>query len=199
MKWLIPLAVRAPLSLVAALMLVRLADEWFTFFPAGVIAPIRDDVGLTYAQAGVVLIALPAGGIVGHVFTVAADYVDRRLLAAGDAFVQAARLAGFGLADSFLLLVGVSLLWGVSTDALVARCEVASVDLYRDQLAPALARVNALGAVGDLLGPLTLAAAAVADNAGLTAGLSLYAAVPILMLCLLVAVPSATREIAHQD
>jgi FSR family fosmidomycin resistance protein-like MFS transporter len=160
MRWLFPLAVRAPLSLVAALMLVRLADEWFTFFPAGAIAQIRDDVGLTYAQAGVVLTALPAGGILGHGFAVAADYVDRRLLAAGGAFSQALCLTGFALADSFLLLVAVSFLWGMSTDAFVHGCEVALVDLYHDQLAPALARVNAFGAVGDLLGPLTLAAAA---------------------------------------
>jgi FSR family fosmidomycin resistance protein-like MFS transporter len=160
MKWLFPLAARAPLSLVAALMLVRLADEWFTFFPAGAIAPIRDDIGLTYAQAGVVLAALPAGGILGHGFAVAADYVDRRVLAAGGALVQAACLTGFALADSFLLLVAVSFLWGTSTDAFVYGCEIALVDLYHDQLAPALARVNAFGAVGDLLGPLTLAAAA---------------------------------------
>ncbi|MGE0544715.1 MAG: sugar MFS transporter [Dehalococcoidia bacterium] len=160
MKWLFPLAVRAPLSLVAALMLVRLADEWFTFFPAGAIAPIQDDLGLTYVQAGVVLTALPAGGILEHGFAVAADYVDRRVLAAGGAFVQAFCLAGFAIADSFLLLVVVSFLWGMSTDAFVSGCEVALVDLYHDQLAPALARVNAFGAVGDLLGPLTLAAAA---------------------------------------
>lgn len=160
MKWLFPLAVRAPVSLVAALMLVRLADEWFTFFPAGAIAPIRDDIGLTYAQAGIVLTALPAGGILGHGFGIAADYVDRRWLASGGAFVQAVCLAGFALADSFLLLVVVSFLWGMSTDAFVQGCEVALVDLYHDQLAPTLARVNAFGAVGDLLGPLTLAAAA---------------------------------------
>lgn len=160
MRWLFPLAVRAPLSLVAALMLVRLADEWFTFLPAGAIASIRDDIGLTYAQAGVVLTALPAGGILGHGFAIAADYVDRRLLAAGGAFAQAGCLTGFALADSFLLLVAVSFLWGMSTDAFVHGCEVALVDLYHDQLAPALARVNAFGAVGDLLGPLTLAAAA---------------------------------------
>jgi len=161
-KWLIPLAARAPYSLLAALMLVRFADEWVTFFPAGSIAPIRADLHLTYVQAGVVLTALPAGGILGHGFGVAADFVSRRALAVFGAAMYAVCMAAFALADSFVVLVVASFVWGAASDAFVHGCEVALVDLYRDQLAPTLARVNAFGAVGDLLGPLMLAGAAAA-------------------------------------
>jgi predicted MFS family arabinose efflux permease len=147
------------LSLLAAVLLVRFADEWFTFFPAGALAPIRDDLGLSYAQAGLVLAALPAGGILGHGFTLAADYVDRRVLAALGALCYGLCLVVFALADSFVMLLAAGFAWGAASDAFIEGCEVALVDLARDDLAPALARANAYGAAGDLLGPLTLAAA----------------------------------------
>jgi predicted MFS family arabinose efflux permease len=162
MKWLIPLAVRAPYSLLMALMLVELADEWVSFFPAGSIASIQDDLGLSYAQAGAVLTSVPAGGILGHGFGVAADFVSRRALAVFGAAMYAVCMGTFALADSFAVLVVAGFVWGAASDAFIHGCEVALVDLYRDQLAPALARVNAFGAVGDLLGPLTLAGAAAA-------------------------------------
>lgn len=155
----VPIALRAPLSLVAALMLVRLADEWFTFFPAGALAPIRADLGLSYAQAGAILTALPAGGIIGDGFTLAADYVNRRLLSALGALVVGLALFAFALTHAFIVLLVAAFLWGAASDAFVHGCEVALVDLARDDLPPALARVNAYGAAGDLLGPLTLAAA----------------------------------------
>lgn len=155
-----PVIPRAGLSFLLALMSVRLADEWFTFFPAGAPLPIRDDLDLSYAQAGVVLISLMSGGLLGHGFTVAADYVDRRWLASLGALGFVACMIAFALADSFLVLVAAGLMWGAASDAFVHGCEVALVDLYREDLAPVLARVNALGSIGDLLGPLTLAAAA---------------------------------------
>src|SRR3712207_1046267 len=107
-RLLIPLTARAPYSLVASLMLVRLADEWFTFFPAGAMPAVQDDVGLTYAQAGVVLAALPAGGLLGHGFGIPADYVDRRLLAVFGALMYAVCMTAFALTDSYILLAGTS-------------------------------------------------------------------------------------------
>ncbi|MBI2760474.1 MAG: MFS transporter, partial [Chloroflexi bacterium] len=160
LRWVMPLTARAPYALVAALMLVRFADEWVTFFPAGSLEPIRADVQLSYAQAGVVLGALPAGGLIGHFFTIAADYVSRRWLAALGALVYGLCMIAFALADSFVVLVAASFVWGSASDAFVHGCEVALVDLAEEELAPVLARVNFFGAVGDLLGPLTLAGGA---------------------------------------
>ena len=79
--WAIPALRSAPYALVAALVLVRFADEWATFLPAGAMAPMRSELGLTYAEAAAVLVALPAGGFLGNFFVVAADYVSRRVLA----------------------------------------------------------------------------------------------------------------------
>jgi predicted MFS family arabinose efflux permease len=159
LRWLLPLAARAPYTLIGALMLVRFADEWFTFFPAGALVPIRDELDLSYAQAGVIVTSLAAGGIVGHGFTLAADFVDRRVLAGLGALAYGLCMIAFALADSFYVLTIAGLVWGASSDAFIHGCEVALVDIAEDDLAPALARVNAFGAIGDLLGPLTLAAA----------------------------------------
>ena len=158
-RWLFPLVRRAPLSLIATLVLIRFADEWFSFFPAGALEPIRADFNLSYAEAGLILAALPAGGLLGHGFTVAADFVDRRLLGSAGALVFGLAMLGFAFGQSFAALLVASFVWGAASDAFIHGCEVALVDLYRDELAAALGRVNAYGAVGDLLGPLTLAAA----------------------------------------
>jgi len=146
--------------LLGALLLVRFADEWFSFFPAGTLEQIRADLGLTYAQAGLILTALSIGGLAGNAFKVTADFVDRRRLAAFGALAYAACLLVFVLAHSLPVLLVAALCWGAASDALASGCEVALVDLYPDNLASALGRVNAYGAVGDLLAPLTLAGAA---------------------------------------
>lgn len=155
--WAVPAVARAPYALVAALMFVRFADEWFTFFPAGVLEPMRADLGLTYAQGGAVLVALAGGGLVGVIFEVAADYVSRRALASLGALVYGLATIAFGLADSFAWLVAAAFVWGAAGDAFIHGCEVALVDLAGEDLPRALARVNAWAAVGDLLAPLTLA------------------------------------------
>lgn len=153
-----PAIARAPYGLVAALMFVRFADEWFSFFPAGVLEPMRAGLRLSYAQGGAVLVALAGGGLVGVAFEVAADYVSRRALAALGALAYGLAMIGFGLADSFWGLMAAAFIWGASSDAFVHGCEVALVDLAGDDLPRVLARVNAWASVGDLLAPLTLTA-----------------------------------------
>jgi len=142
-------------------MLVRFADEWTSFLPAGAIEPIRHDLGLSYAQAGIVLAALPAGGLLGNLFNIAADHVSRRWLATLGAAGYGAAMIAFGAAHSLLELAGAAFVWGAASDALTSACEVTLVDLSGDRLPGALARMNALASLGDLLGPATLAIASV--------------------------------------
>jgi predicted MFS family arabinose efflux permease len=142
------------------LILVCFADEWATFLPAGSLEPIRSQLGLTYAQAAGVLVALPAGGLLGTVFVVAADYVSRRLLASLGALTYGLALIAFGLAHTLPVLLVAAFVWGAASDAFIHGCEVALVDLAGDELPRALARMNGWAAIGDLLGPLTLAVGA---------------------------------------
>lgn len=153
---------RAPLSLLAALVLCSFADEWVTYWPFGGLEPIRADLGLSYAEIGIAVGSLTAGGLLGHFFRVAADFVPLRWLSALGAAGVAAGMLTFGFGASLPILAVGGFVWGASTDAFFTGCEVALVDLCPDDLPAALGRVNAYGAVGDLLGPLTLAGAVAA-------------------------------------
>jgi predicted MFS family arabinose efflux permease len=148
-----------PLGLLASLLLVNLADEWFAFLPAGAMESIRADLGLSYAQAGVLLALLPAGGVLGIFLMAAADFVSRRLLGAAGALVYALCLMTFATGRSFAALAIASVLWGAASDAFVHATQLALAELAGDELDATLARTNVLGSVGDLLGPLTLAVA----------------------------------------
>jgi predicted MFS family arabinose efflux permease len=152
----VPLATRAPVGLVAVLLSLRMFDEIAWFFPAGTYAAFRHDLGLSYAQASAVLAAAAPGAIAGNVFSIAADYVSRRLLAAGGAFAFAASLLLFGAAHSFAALAIASFVMGLAATAMVDAGEVALADLAGDDLAPTLAAGNLLGSIGDLAGPLIL-------------------------------------------
>jgi predicted MFS family arabinose efflux permease len=151
-----PLATKAPAGLLAALLVVRFADEWGAFLPAGTFDAFRHDLGLTYAQAGAVLAAAAPGAIVGNAFTLAADYVSRRALAAGGAAGYACALAAFGFGHSFPMLLAASFVYGMAATAMVDSTELALVDVAGDDLEPLLATSNLLGAVGDLAGPVTI-------------------------------------------
>jgi MFS family permease len=159
----VPLAIRFPLGLVAALMLSALADEWLGFFPSGVFESVRRDLRLGYGHVSLILVMPAVGGILGLAVTVAADHVSRRLLASVGAFAYAASLLAFGGGESVWVLAAAGFVMGLASDALVHGTEVALVDLAgEDELGPTLARTEVLGSVGDVLGPATLALAAAA-------------------------------------
>lgn len=139
-------------------MLVRFADEWAAFLPAGCLEPIRAALGLTYAEAAGVLVALPAGGLLGNLFVVAADHVSRRWLASLGAPAYGLAMIAFGFGHALSTLLIAAFIWGAASDAFVHGCAVALVDLAEDALPTALARSHGWSAVGDLAGPLTLAA-----------------------------------------
>jgi predicted MFS family arabinose efflux permease len=129
--------------------------------PAGSIEPIRHDLDLTYSQIGLLLVLLPAGGLVGGAFAVAADRVSRRAQAALGALGCAVGFAAFAVGQQLWVLAAGSFLVGMSSDAIVSACEVALVDLAGDDLVAVLAPGTVGAGVGDVLGPALLAATAV--------------------------------------
>lgn len=135
-----------------------LVDESAWFLPSGTLEFFRADLGLTYAQAGVVLAVVAPGALLGGGFSAAADRFSRRVIAAAGAFGFAASLAAFATGGSFMVLVVASLVMGAASTAMVDAAEVALVDLAGDDLRRYLARSNLLGTVGDLLGPALIAA-----------------------------------------
>lgn len=149
------------MSALAAVLLVRLADESAVFLPFGTLESFRADLGLTYAQAGTVLAAIAPGALVGGGFAAAADRFSRRVIAAGGALGFAVALAIFALGASFATLALGGFMMGMASTAMVDAAEVALVDLAGDDLRRYLARSNLLATVGDLLGPALVAAAVV--------------------------------------
>lgn len=147
---------RAPLGLVAALLVVRLADESLGFLREGAFESWRSDLGLSYREAAAVLVAAAPGSIVGGVFSALADYRSRRLIASGGAFGFAASLLTFAFGHSFAALAGASFVLGAAATAMVHACEVALIDLAGDRLEQAIGSASLFGAAGDLLGPLAL-------------------------------------------
>jgi macrolide resistance protein len=153
---------RVPVSAVAALLLVRMADESAVFLPFGTLEAFRADLGLSYAQAGTVLAAIAPGALVGGVFAYAADRCSRRLIAGGGAFGFALSLALFAGGRSFAVLVVAGVVLALASTAMVDGAEVALVELAGDDLRRYLARSNLLATAGDLLGPALVGVVVVA-------------------------------------
>ena len=144
----------------AAVLLVRMADEAAFFLPSAALESFRSDLGLTYAQAGTVLALVAPGALAGTVFAVAADRGSRRTIASGGTFAFAVCMAAFASGASFAVLGIAAFAMGAASTAMVDAAEVALVDLAGDDLRPALARANLLATIGDVLGPALVAAVA---------------------------------------
>lgn len=185
----------------AAVMVVRLADELGAFLPSAALEPFRTDLGLTYAQAGVVLALIAPGALVGTVFAVAADRHSRRAIASGGAFGFAACMAAFAAGRTFAVLAVAAFVIGMASTAMVDAAEVALVDLAGDDLRAVLARSNLLATVGDVLGPALVAAVAVL---GLSWRAAFWAAAVLLafygvVLAAAPLPPPATLDDPHVD
>jgi MFS family permease len=151
-----------PVALFGALLVVRLFDEAGSFLPYGAAPQLRTQLDLIYAQVGVLLTAMPAGGVVGLGLAALADVVSRRRLAAISTSVLALTMAAFAMSDEFLVLAAAAFVYGAASDGMISPVEVALADLAGDDLDGALARTNLFATVGDFLAPALLGAAIVA-------------------------------------
>ena len=142
--------------MVAALLLVRFFDELASFMPTGTLESFRDDLDLSYAQAGAALTAIAPGALVGNVAAIAADFASRRLIIVLGALGYAGSMLTFAVAESFPVLLAAGFLVGVASTAMVDVSEVALADVAGARLRVLLARGNLLAYVGDLLGPVIL-------------------------------------------
>ncbi|OLF18236.1 MFS transporter [Actinophytocola xanthii] len=145
--------------MVASLLLVGFAEETVAFQPYGAVESIRQDIGLTYVEAGFLLALYPGIGLLATPLGVLADHTSRRVMAAVGGLGYGLGLCLFALAGDFWTLFAAVVVMGVAGDAMVRAVDVALVDVVGDRIEPALARSALLAAVGDLFGPLLLFAA----------------------------------------
>lgn len=146
--------------MLATILTVRLVDEAFGFLRDGTLESWRAELHLDYRQAAMVLVAAAPGAIAGNVLAIAADHRSRRVVACSGGLVFATSLFTFGFGHSFAVLAASSFAFGFGATGLVDGLEVALVDLAGDDLEALVGRSNLLAAVGDLLGPVVVAATA---------------------------------------
>jgi FSR family fosmidomycin resistance protein-like MFS transporter len=142
-----------------SLLLVRFFDETVAYLPYAAVESIRADVHLTYAQAGFLLFLYPGIGLLTTPFGVLVDRTNRRLLALLGGLGYGVGLCLFAAAGDFWMLFTAVCVMGILGDLLVQAAEVSLVEIAGDNVEPALARANLLASLGDLAGPLLLAAA----------------------------------------
>jgi predicted MFS family arabinose efflux permease len=145
------------------LLLADFFDECLGWLVAGLLPELRGHFKLDYLRAGWVLTAHLAGGYLGGALGgVLADLYDRRRLLLSGAALYACGLALAGAATSFGILLLGCVCIGLASGPVAHTAQLILVDRARDgqeRLEKVLGRFNALGSVGALLGPVSLAAA----------------------------------------
>jgi FSR family fosmidomycin resistance protein-like MFS transporter len=121
---------------------------------------LRDDLGLSYAQIGL-LIAVPnlLGGLVQPWFGLLADAGRRRALVLGGGVAFAGSLAAVAAAWGFLPLMLASLMLAPASGAFVSLSQATLIDLGGAGPERSMARWVAAGSIGVVAGPLALSVA----------------------------------------
>ena len=177
---------------IALFLAVAFLDELVDGLVSAAWPHIRTDLSLDYIQIGLILsvpglasVAIePAIGILGD-----AGH-RRRLLIAGGIF-YAISLALFAISQGFPVLLVAWLIFFPASGAFVSLSQASFMDADRKRRAQNMARWNFLGSVGNVAGPLLLAAAAAAAIGWRGAVLG-CAVVAVVALALAVRLPART-------
>ncbi len=151
---------RWALRLVALFLLIEFLDE-LVFGASGAAWPlIRDDLGLTYAQVGL-LLGAPAllAGFIEPVLGILGDVWKRRLLVLGGGLCFALSLLLVGLAGSFPILLIAWTGFGPASGAFVSLSQATLMDTDPQRHEQLMARWTAAGSLGVVLGPMVLSIA----------------------------------------
>jgi FSR family fosmidomycin resistance protein-like MFS transporter len=149
------------LALLAALfLLIEFLDE-LVFGVAGAAWPlIRDDLGLTYVQVGVLLGApVVFSGFVEPLIGILGDVWKRRVLIVGGGLIFALSLLLVGVADSFLVLLIAWAGFAPASGAFVSLSQATLMDSDPARHEQWMARWTLAGSVGVVLGPIALSCA----------------------------------------
>lgn len=147
-----------------AAMAVEFADELVDGTKSAAMPLIRHDLGLSYVQVGL-LAAIPLllGSLIeAPVGVLSGTGLRRRrfILAGGLVFVAA--IAGMALAPAFLVLLAAMVVFFPASGTFVSLTQSALLDADPDRRAQLMARWTLAGSVGDVAGPLVVAAVLVA-------------------------------------
>jgi MFS transporter, FSR family, fosmidomycin resistance protein len=153
-----PSAGRMARPLVAALLLIRLLDESTGFLAPGHIEQFHRELHASYAALGFMLAMPYFGALSGNVFVARSDGTNRKAVAVGGAFVLAASMFVSAAAHGVVVLCVGAFAFGVGSTCLVEAGEIALAGASDESLERTLSRVNLFGTIGDIAGPLVIAA-----------------------------------------
>lgn len=144
----------APGFLVAALA-AELVDELVDGATGSAWPLVRADLGLSYAQIGL-LLGLPAifANVIEPLFGLMADRGYRKPLILGGGVAFALSLALFAASGSFWLLLLSLLLFYPASGAFVSLTQAALMDAEPERREQNMARWTLVGSVGNVVGPL---------------------------------------------
>lgn len=144
---------------------------------------IRDDLGLTYGEVGL-LLAMPmlVGNLVEPIIGVLGDTGRRRALVLGGGVVFALSTALIAAATGFWLLLVALVLSYPASGAFVSLAQASLMDLAPDRRERSMAWWTLAGSVGVVAGPIVLAAALAAGAGWRAVPLALAGAMVVLTL-----------------
>ncbi|HEX9115432.1 MAG TPA: MFS transporter [Anaerolineae bacterium] len=146
---------------VATILLIEFLDELVYGAREAAWPLVRSDLGLTYAQIGI-LLGLPGliGSIVEPVLGILGDIWRRRVLVLGGGAIFAAALLLTALSRDFVLLLASFILFYPASGAFVSLSQATLMDHAPDRHEQNMARWTFAGSLGVTVGPLALGASA---------------------------------------
>lgn len=176
------LAGRGALSFAFVLLVIEFLDELVFGVGEAAWPLIRADLGLSYAQIGL-LISLPrlAGSAVEPFLGLLGDLGHRRAIVLGGGLLFALACLLSGLAPDFLVLLLSFVLFNPSSGAFVSLSQATLMDLEPRRHEQLMARWTLAGSLGVVAGPLALSAA-LWLGAGWRAAFIALAAIALLLV-----------------
>lgn len=145
---------------VLVLLVIEFLDELVFGAQAAAWPLIRDDLGLTYAQIGMLLgIPVLVSAVAEPVLGILGDVWRRRALVLGGGVAFAAAAALMGSSTGFAMLLLAMALFYPASGAFVSLSQASLMDFEPERHEQNMARWTFAGSVGVVLGPLALGAA----------------------------------------
>ncbi len=192
-------AVRRTTFFVLVLLAIEFLDE-FVFGAREAAWPlIRTDLGLSYAQVGL-LLSLPSvvSSVVEPVFGILGDVWKRRVLVLGGGAVFGGALLLTAFSQGFPILLLSFILLYPASGAFVSLSQATLMDVAPERRQQNMARWTASGSVGVVMGPLALSGAT-ALGLGWRGVFALFAGLALVVLAAAWRVPHTGFPVSSED
>jgi FSR family fosmidomycin resistance protein-like MFS transporter len=157
-------ALRRTAALTIVLLLIEFLDEFVYGAREAAWPLIRTDLGLSYAQIGL-LLGLPnvVGNLIEPVIGILGDVWKRRVLILGGGVVFGLALLLTALSQDFLVLLISFILFYPASGAFVSLSQATLMDIAPERHEQNMARWTFAGSVGVVVGPIALSTAVALD------------------------------------